>query len=123
MNDGDSPLHGACYDGHTSIVKVLLNKGAYINLNNKRELSPLYIAFHGRHYKTVQFLLKNGADASLANGCGIIPSLIDWFDENDRTVQFLGREDNIIKNIHDPDSFFSLFVFCQVENANRIYNL
>lgn len=71
--------------------------------------------------KPFNFYLKT--DASLANGCGINPSSIDWFDENDRTVQFLRREDTIIKNINDPDSFFSLFVFCQVENANRIYNL
>lgn len=41
-------------------------------------------------------------------------------NENNSTVHILLREDNIIKNIHDPDSFFSLFVFCQVENGDRI---
>lgn len=108
------------YGGHTGIVQRLLNKGAYINLNNERGLSPLYIAFYRRHFKTVQFLLENGADARFNNGCGIKPASINWFDENDSTVQFLQREDNIIENIHDPDSFFSLFVFCQVENADRL---
>lgn len=54
----------------------------------------------------VQFLLENGADARFNNGCGIKPASINWFDENDSTVQFLQREDNIIENIHDPDSFF-----------------
>lgn len=122
MEDGDSPLHAACYDGHDSIVQLLLNKGAdtCINANNKRGLSPLYIAFYERHIKTVQLLLKKGADARLVNGCGIKTASIDWFDENDSIMQFLRSEDNINKNIHDLDSFFSLFVFCQVEIAERI---
>lgn len=53
MKDGDSFFYGVCYDGYISIVKVLFNKGVYINLNNIRELSFFFIVFYGRYYKIV----------------------------------------------------------------------
>uniref|UniRef100_A0A8W8JPR8 Novel STAND NTPase 3 domain-containing protein n=1 Tax=Magallana gigas TaxID=29159 RepID=A0A8W8JPR8_MAGGI len=46
----------------------------------------------------------------------------DWCDKDDITGQYLLRKDNIVDNMYDLDSFFSLFVFCQVEELTREYN-
>lgn len=83
-------------------------------------VSPLYIAFEARRYKTVSILLNNGVDTSLACGWEVNPSLVGCFDENDSTVKFLQQNDNIINNMHDSDSYFSLFVSCQVERVTRM---
>lgn len=120
IKDGFSPLHGACCNGHDRIVQLLLEKGAKINSKGEVGISPLYIAFYWRQNKTVQLLLERGADPSLADGCETNFSSIDWFNEKDSTVEFLLRKDNIRYNIHDLDSFFSLFVFCLIENAQRL---
>lgn len=113
------PFYYACQKGKDSTVKLLLKLGADINSWIKARVSPLYIAFENRHDSTVNLLLQNNADTSLACGWEVNPDLVDCFDKNDRTVEFLLRQDNIINNMYDPDSYFSLFVSCQVERETR----
>lgn len=121
-NAGAIPLYYACQKGKDSTVELLLELGADINSWIKARVSPLYIAFENRHCSTVNLLLKNKADTSLACGWEVNPDLVDCFDKNDRTVQFLLQQNNIINNIHEPDSYFSLFVSCQVERETRWIN-
>lgn len=73
-----------------------------------------------RHYKTVDILLNNAADSNPACGWEVNPALVDGFDKQDCTVVFLLQKDNISNNLYDPDSYFSLFVSCQVERAERM---
>lgn len=117
MDTGASPLHIACQLGHDETVQLLLDHGANINLCIKDEASPLYVAFVWRQYKIVDILLKRKGDTCLCNGLN--PTYLDLFDQNDTTIKFLLQRDNILKNIYDPDSYFSLFVFCHVERMSR----
>lgn len=121
-NTGGSPLYYACQKGKDSTIKLLLELGADINSWIKARISPLYVAFRNRHYSTVNLLLNNNADTSLACGWEFNLDLVDCFDKNDRTVEFLLRQDNIKNNMYDPDSYFSLFVSCQVERETRWIN-
>lgn len=82
--------------------------------------SPFYIAFVWRQYKAVNILLNNGVDTSLSCGWEVNPALVDCFDKQDSTVDFLLQKDNILNNMYDPDSYFSLFVSCQVERVTRL---
>ncbi|XP_065924639.1 uncharacterized protein [Magallana gigas] len=118
--NGPSPLQIACYNGHDSTVQLLLSNGADINLCTKVRVSPIIFAFVNRHYKTVNILLNNDADSSLACGWEVNPALVDCFDKQDCTVVFLLQKDNISNHLYDPDSYFSLFVSCQVERAERM---
>lgn len=86
----------------------------------KDGVSPLYIAFENRRYKLVSILLNNGVVNSLDCGLEVNPDLVGCFDKNDCTVKFLRQNDNILSNIYDPDSYFFLFVSCQVERVTRI---
>lgn len=121
QNARASPLYYACQKGQDITVKFLLNLGANINLCVKDGVSPLYIAFKNRKCNIVNILLKNNADTSLACGWEVNPDLVDCFNKHDRTVEFLLRQDNIINNnnMDDADSYFSLFVNCQVERVTR----
>lgn len=121
-NTGGSPLYYACQKGKDSTIKLLLELGADINSLIDAKISPLYVAFRNRHYSTVNLLLNNNADTSLACGWKVNLDLVDCFDKNDRTVEFLLRQDNIKNNMYDLDSYFSLFVSCQVERETRWIN-
>jgi ankyrin repeat protein len=41
---GDTPLHGAAYRGADRIVHLLVDKGAKVNVKNKRQWTPLTVA-------------------------------------------------------------------------------
>uniref|UniRef100_K1PMS2 Ankyrin-1 n=1 Tax=Magallana gigas TaxID=29159 RepID=K1PMS2_MAGGI len=120
MENGAGPLYIACQNGHHSTVQLLLSNGANINLCLNDKVSPLYIAFKKRHIETVNVLLNNGVDTSLACGWKVNPSLVDCFDKRDSTVDFLLQKENISNNMYDQDSYFSLFVSCQVERVTRL---
>ncbi|XP_052703932.1 uncharacterized protein LOC128180109 [Crassostrea angulata] len=117
---GASPLYRACQNGHDSTVQLLLENRADINLFIKDGVSPLYLAFNNRLYKIVDILLNNGTDTSLACGWKVNPDLVDFFDKQDSTIVFLLQKNNILNNLYDPDSYFSLFVSCQIERVTRM---
>ncbi|XP_042299341.1 oxysterol-binding protein-related protein 1-like isoform X3 [Sceloporus undulatus] len=69
-NLGWTPLHLACYFGHTSVVKNLLEAGADVNVLNDMGDTPLHrAAFTGRK-EVVLLLLESDADTSIVNGNG-----------------------------------------------------
>ncbi|CAG8842339.1 6234_t:CDS:2, partial [Gigaspora margarita] len=55
---GETALHEAVWNGHTKIVKILLNQGANINCKNKNGWKPLHIAVISFHIEVFE-LLKN----------------------------------------------------------------
>nr|XP_034332339.1 uncharacterized protein LOC105325316 isoform X2 [Crassostrea gigas]XP_034332340.1 uncharacterized protein LOC105325316 isoform X3 [Crassostrea gigas] len=116
---GNSPLYTACENGRHSTVQLLLNSKADINLNKK---NPALIAFYMRQHAIIKTFLDAGVITSIVNYCQLKYVSSDWCDKDDITGQYLLRKDNIVDNMYDLDSFFSLFVFCQVEELTREYN-
>ncbi|XP_015276232.1 PREDICTED: oxysterol-binding protein-related protein 1 isoform X2 [Gekko japonicus] len=69
-NLGWTPLHLACYFGHTSVVRDLLKAGAEVNVLNDMGDTPLHrAAFTGRK-EVAMLLLEYDADTSIVNGNG-----------------------------------------------------
>ncbi|XP_069813793.1 oxysterol-binding protein-related protein 1 isoform X2 [Dendropsophus ebraccatus] len=69
-NMGWTPLHLACYFGHTEVVDDLLKAGADINVLNDMGDTPLHrAAFTGRK-ELVMLLLESNADTTVINGEG-----------------------------------------------------
>ena len=73
---GRSGLHMAAGNGHTEVVKLLVEKGATVGLENAEGSTPLHWACLNGHVKIVEYLLDKGAKLSSCNKSGRTP-----FDE------------------------------------------
>jgi ankyrin repeat protein len=60
-NDGDMPLHCACYSGHAEVVKALLEKGADLHTKNNDGYTPLYWACRYGYHDIAAILRGKGA--------------------------------------------------------------
>jgi hypothetical protein len=67
------PLHYAALIGYGDGVKLLLKRGARVNLANDIGVTALHLAAGGQCEKTVELLLQNGADITLKNKSGETP--------------------------------------------------
>ena len=61
----DTPLIEAAYNGHVEIVKLLIDRGADVNLKGEAWYGPLHAAAMGGHAEVVKLLLDNGADVNI----------------------------------------------------------
>jgi len=60
--DGVTALYIACEGGNVEIAKLLIDRGADVNLPVSWKRTPLYAANKGGHADIVKLLLDNGAD-------------------------------------------------------------
>uniref|UniRef100_A0A2C9KC96 Oxysterol-binding protein n=1 Tax=Biomphalaria glabrata TaxID=6526 RepID=A0A2C9KC96_BIOGL len=66
-NRGWTALHLASYFGHTSVVRVLLEFGADVNILNDSGESPLHLAAYTGREEVVGLLLSHGASTKVIN--------------------------------------------------------
>ncbi|HTF31118.1 MAG TPA: ankyrin repeat domain-containing protein, partial [Flavitalea sp.] len=64
---GESLLHVAVKSGHLSMVKLLLENGASINIQDESGNTPLHYAAANGKKDTVKYLLEKGVDSALVN--------------------------------------------------------
>jgi ankyrin repeat protein len=62
-----SPLDCAICNGHTEIVRLLLDAGADIDAPNGNGVTPLECATNGGHTKIVELLLRRGVITKIAS--------------------------------------------------------
>ncbi|KAG2424640.1 hypothetical protein HXX76_014365 [Chlamydomonas incerta] len=67
FQDGDTPLYGAAYSGHTEVVKALVAAGAGTDMANKDGATPLHKAAERGHTEVVRVLVAAGAGKDIAN--------------------------------------------------------
>ena len=77
---GASALHAASQGGKEDIVKILLKRGADVNLKSKEGNTPLMAAAFNHHESVVKILLEAGAEVNTKN-------------EADETALSLAREE------------------------------
>ena len=64
-----TPLHLACQNGHTSIVEILLDNHAIVDVMKQSEETPFYLAAKNGHADISDLLLRRGVcDFVLTNG-------------------------------------------------------
>lgn len=68
---GWTPLHYAAAIGNNDIVRILLDRSAYIDAESPNKTTPMMMAARGGHIYTVKLLLDEGADATLKNDVGM----------------------------------------------------
>lgn len=70
---GETPLKNAIWDGHTELVRNLLNRGATPSDANLEGATPLMRASYKGHIETVNLLLDRGADSAVMDQSGKTP--------------------------------------------------
>jgi ankyrin repeat protein len=61
-DDGNTPLMPAAYQGHAETVRLLIQRGADVNLPNKRNQAPVAGAVFKGEDAVVRLLIEAGAD-------------------------------------------------------------
>ena len=82
-------LMAAAVGGQDAIVRMLLQRGASVNLQNLNGLTALMHAAANDHTTTVQVLLDAKADASLQNKGGDTALMVAEQQKNTETAQLL----------------------------------
>ena len=77
---GWTPLHYAAASGNNDIVRMLVERAAYIDAESPNKTTPLMMAARGGHIMTVKLLLDEGADATLKNDLGM--TAIDFAEKH-----------------------------------------
>ncbi|RYC80571.1 hypothetical protein BFJ63_vAg16545, partial [Fusarium oxysporum f. sp. narcissi] len=72
---GRTPLWWAAENGHESVVRLLLDRGASIEAADEDGRTPLWLAAAGGHEAAVQLLLDRDADTNAADKWGQTPLL------------------------------------------------
>mmetsp|Transcript_37335 Transcript_37335/g.92314 ORF Transcript_37335/g.92314 Transcript_37335/m.92314 type:complete len:227 (+) Transcript_37335:48-728(+) len=70
--NGNTCLHIAAQNGHYDLVKLLVNKGATVNSQNKGGQTALHMAVSYDLDEVCEFLLSKGADDSVVNEDGFM---------------------------------------------------
>ena len=94
-----TPLHYAASIGRTTIVELLLGKGASIGARDKFNNTPLYLAAYNGHPVKVELLLEKGASIGAMNECGNTPLHNAALNGHTGTVELLlGKGASIEEN-------------------------
>lgn len=94
VNSRDSdlytPLHRACYNGHTDMVKFLLNHNADIAARTEDGWYPIHSAARWNQAPVISILLEHGADINARTNSGQTPlHLAASEKENGETISLL----------------------------------
>ncbi len=73
---GNTPLHGATYQGDLEVVAFLIKNGASVSIRNKKGETPLYNAVYQGDINMVKALIKAGARIDVKNKAGITPLVL-----------------------------------------------
>ncbi|CAO0792703.1 unnamed protein product [Mucor circinelloides] len=90
---GYTAMHAAVSYNQIEMVKLLIEKGANVNIEDFEKDTPLYVA---ENVEMAQLLLDNGADPKHINEDGITPALTALEEGWEEVAQFLA---NITKEV------------------------
>ena len=99
---GETALATAAGLGYVEIVRLLLDRGAEINVRNSKGMTPLLMAAHGGRTEIVSMLIKAGADVDTPEReYGFTPLIVASSKGHAETVEALldaGADENIRAN-------------------------
>ncbi|XP_064423994.1 ankyrin repeat domain-containing protein 65-like [Latimeria chalumnae] len=97
--NGWTLLHHAAFNGHTTLTKLLVQRGAPVNATDKHGYTPLHRAAWSGHTQMAEFLLQRGALPTAAASQGLTPLHVAAANGHLLTAQLLlqrGVEPNVL---------------------------
>lgn len=117
---GRVPLHDAALSGHTSIASLLIDAGAYLELEDQSLRRPLHLAVFRGHSRVAQLLLDRSAMISAADSDMRTPlhlsSRIDAFLNTTKLLLSRGAKIETADDI----GFSALHVACAENQAQTV---
>ncbi|CAF1270147.1 unnamed protein product [Rotaria sp. Silwood1] len=121
-----TPLHVACENGHTIIVKFLLEKGASSILRDARSYNCLDIAIIGQHEELVKELLNHDSwrdimrnaqpisgteafDTPMRKLIRYVPNVAAWLIDEKFTTIVGGPGQKVYKRIYDYEFYEDMY--------------
>ena len=120
--EGNTPLHIASSYGDINKVKLLLEQGFDIDIQNDLDETPLYLACKNEHTQIVKLLLEHGANPNTKKYCGKTPIFAACKDNYVDVAKLLlkyGADVNVTSNRNTTP----LLELCSGWNANYDKNL
>ena len=97
----NAALLDASYNGHTEIVKILIEKGASIHEKNNNGSTPLHYASDNGHTEIVKILIEKGANIHEKDNDGWTPLHRASYNGHTETVKILIEKG---ASIHEKDN-------------------
>jgi len=84
-------LHGydEAHERNRSIINLLINAGAYVNIQDKSKATPLMLACYRNYTAIAQYLIKHGADVNIADNSGDTPLTVAIRNKNIELIKAL----------------------------------
>ncbi|MEO1219596.1 MAG: ankyrin repeat domain-containing protein, partial [Bacteroidota bacterium] len=98
----NTPLHSATYNDNLSIVKIFINKGAKMDLQDSEGKTALHIAAYNGHLEVVESLAGKGAQIDVRDEDGNTPLHGAAYNGHLEVVKFLAGKDAQI-DVRDED--------------------
>ncbi|XP_041661390.1 NF-kappa-B inhibitor epsilon [Cheilinus undulatus] len=124
-------LHLAALNRHHHIMKLLMNKGADLNIQEGTSgKTALHLAVEQHDIKSVKLLLSRGAnvDAAMFNGCTALHLAVGRQDADIATLLCQSGADTMLRNMEDEtaldladgnDDILALFPFDDIQISGR----
>lgn len=87
--NGFTPLHVTATWGHEDLVRLLIDRGADVNAQNRAGMTPLHCASMAGHEGVVRILVDRGANVHLIDGIGNSPLYFAVWDGYTPIVKLL----------------------------------
>ena len=94
-----TPLHEASIHGRTPIVKLLIDKGASVNITSKIGSTPLHMAAQEGHLAAARLLVTSGARTDAAKRDGAMPIHLAAQANRHEMLEYLVREAGVSVNV------------------------
>ena len=95
---GNTYIHLAVIQQNIKLIKTLIDKGIFIDIQNNDGNTALHLAYYINNIDIIKLLIENDTDFSIKNKKGLIPEEIDPIENINAIAGYEVNEDiNIIK--------------------------